>query len=118
MSVNGTGFNADAENLAAQGYPALAVAAGADDYLQAVGLVGLLDPPRDDSRALVQNLHGLGIQVLLVTGDGIATAQRVAERVCMAAQPAPLGACTRALIGEEALAMQFWLPEIDLRSEV
>ena len=81
LSTNGTGFDADVENLAAQGYRALAVAAGADGHLQPVGLVGLLDPPRDDSRALVQNLHGLGIQVLLVTGDGVATAQRVAEQV-------------------------------------
>jgi P-type E1-E2 ATPase len=81
LSINGTGFDADVENLAAKGYPALAVAAGADDYLQAVGLVGLLDPPRDDARALVQNLHGPGSRVLLVTGDGVATVQRVAEQV-------------------------------------
>src|SRR5208337_5421131 len=74
LSKNGTGFDADVENLAAQGYRMLAVAAGSDDHLQPVGLVGLLDPPRDDSRALVQNLHGLGIQVLMVTGDGVATA--------------------------------------------
>jgi H+-transporting ATPase len=81
LSKNGLGFDADVENLAAQGYRALAVAAGADDHLQPVGLVGLLDPPRDDSRALIENLHGLGIEVLMVTGDGVATAQRVAEQV-------------------------------------
>ena len=81
LSRDGTGFDADVESFAAQGYRALAVGAGTDDSLQPVGLVGLLDPPREDSRALVESLHRLGVQVLMVTGDGGATAQTVAEQV-------------------------------------
>jgi H+-transporting ATPase len=81
LSKDGTNFDADVKSFAAQGYRALAVAAGSDAELQPVGLVGLLDPPRDDSRALVENLHRLGVKVLMVTGDGGATAQTVAEHV-------------------------------------
>lgn len=81
LARNGTGFNPDVESFAARGYRALAVAAGSDGHLQPVGLVGLLDPPRGDSRALVESLHSLGVRILLATGDGVATAQTVAKQV-------------------------------------
>jgi len=81
LSGEKTYFDADVSSLAAQGYRVLAVGAGSDEKLTPVGLIGLLDPPRDDSRALVQNLQGLGVRVLMVTGDGSATAQTVAGQV-------------------------------------
>ena len=81
LSNKETHFDADVATLAAQGYRVLAVGAGSDESLMPVGLIGLLDPPRDDSRALVQNLHSLGVRVLMVTGDGGATAQTVAGQV-------------------------------------
>ncbi len=39
------------------------------------------DPPRSDSKEVVQGLKGLGLQVHLLTGDGEVVARRVAERV-------------------------------------
>ena len=70
-----------ADELAAQGYRVLAVAAGPEDKLQLIGLLALLDPPRDDSRKLVEDLHNLGIRVLMITGDSPATATTVAAQV-------------------------------------
>jgi H+-transporting ATPase len=74
-------YSPDVERLAAQGYRVLAVAAGPDDDLRFVGLLALEDPPRNDSKTLIQSLHDLGVRVIMITGDGLATARAVATRV-------------------------------------
>jgi H+-transporting ATPase len=72
----------DVERLGADGSRMLAVAVeNGDDGLHLAGLVGLQDPPRDDSRALVQSLHDLGVRVTMVSGDGPATARAIATQV-------------------------------------
>ncbi len=74
-------YSPDIERLAAQGYRVLAVAAGPNDDLSFVGLLAFEDPPRDDSKTLIQSLHELGVRVIMITGDGLATARAVATRV-------------------------------------
>jgi H+-transporting ATPase len=74
-------WNADLERLAASGYRILAVASGSENDLRLAGLLALADPPREDSAALVQNLRELGVRVVMVTGDGPATARAVAAQV-------------------------------------
>lgn len=69
------------EKLAAEGYRVLGVAFGDETTLRFAGLVALQDPPRGDSAALVENLRQLGVRVVMVTGDGQATAQAVAKSV-------------------------------------
>ncbi len=71
----------EAENLAGDGYRVLAVAAGSDGHLATAGFLALLDPPRDDSARLVANLKQLGVRILMITGDGLATARTVAAQV-------------------------------------
>ena len=71
----------EVERLAGQGERVLAVAAGTEHSLKLVGLLGLEDPIREDSRALVQNLTSLGVRVIMVTGDGPATARAVSLQV-------------------------------------
>lgn len=80
---------ADVEYLAAKGYRVLAVAAGTDDAVRLVGLVALEDPPRPDSKALVQSLRELGVRVVMVTGDGLATARTVAAQVGIGGRACP-----------------------------
>lgn len=72
---------AAAEELAAQGYRILAVAAGDAGAMHLAGLIALSDPPRDDSKALISELHGLGVRTVMVTGDAPATAATVAKAV-------------------------------------
>ncbi|HUX66591.1 MAG TPA: plasma-membrane proton-efflux P-type ATPase [Terriglobales bacterium] len=67
--------------MAARGARVLAVAADAGAGLQLAGLVALEDPLRPDSPALVAALRRLGVRVLMVTGDGEATARAVAAAV-------------------------------------
>ncbi len=71
----------DVDKLASEGYRVLAVAAGTKDSLRLLGLLALLDPPRKDSKELVQRLEQLKVRVIMVTGDGVTTAQAVAGQV-------------------------------------
>jgi H+-transporting ATPase len=71
----------DVEEMAAGGSRVLAVAAGDGGIVRLAGLIALSDPPREDSPALVRSLHDLGVRVVMVTGDGPATAAVVARQV-------------------------------------
>ncbi|GAB3308466.1 heavy metal translocating P-type ATPase [Hymenobacter tenuis] len=48
---------------------------------QAVGLVGVADTVRETSAAAIKRLQGLGIEVMMMTGDNPQTAAQVAEQV-------------------------------------
>ncbi|MCA1953922.1 MAG: plasma-membrane proton-efflux P-type ATPase [Anaerolinea sp.] len=74
-------LEADVEALAAQGYRVLAVAHGEGNALQMSGLVAFQDPPRPDSVTLIGKLRELGIRVVMITGDGLATARAIARQV-------------------------------------
>jgi H+-transporting ATPase len=76
------------EALASRGYRVLAVASGTE-RLRVAGLLAMLDPPRPDSKALIQTLYDLGLRVLMITGDGPATARTVATQVGIRAQACP-----------------------------
>lgn len=52
------------EWLAVQDARVLAVAAWTEQLLQLIGLLGLEDPIREDSKALAQNLKSLGVRVI------------------------------------------------------
>ena len=78
---NATGIANEVERLAARGARVLAVAAGTDGSLALVGLIGLEDPVRPDSKALVEQLRELGVRVIMVTGDGASTARAVSSQV-------------------------------------
>ncbi|MHB1099604.1 MAG: HAD-IC family P-type ATPase, partial [Burkholderiales bacterium] len=79
----------DVERMGARGLRVLAVAAGRGDSLALVGLVGLKDPPREDSRLLIKSLNDLGVRVMMVTGDGPATAKAIAQEVGLGMRVCP-----------------------------
>ncbi len=67
-----------------KGYRALAVAqAPADDRtaLAFVGLIALADPPRPDSKEMIEEIRALGIRPIMLTGDNLAIAREVAAEV-------------------------------------
>lgn len=80
---------AEVEALAAGGYRVLGVAFGDETALKFAGLVALQDPPRPDSAALVESLRQLGVRVVMVTGDGQATARTVAKAVGIGERACP-----------------------------
>lgn len=80
-------------SLAAQGCRALGVACSAPlpegvseesvgtAPLAFLGLLGLRDPPRPESSAVVAQLNGLGVRVLMLTGDSLNVARAIAVQV-------------------------------------
>ena len=74
-------WNEDAQRLAEKGYRVLAVASGTEKNLHLAGLLAFEDPPRPDSKNLIENLGTLGVRILMVTGDGPVTAAAVAAQV-------------------------------------
>jgi Ca2+-transporting ATPase len=51
------------------------------DDLTFLGLVGLIDPPRDDIRESIQLCQDAGVEVIMVTGDQTPTAKKVGKAV-------------------------------------
>ncbi len=68
-------------DLASRGNRVLAVASGKEGELRLAGVLGFEDPPRPDSKSLVQGLNQLGVRVVMVTGDNLVTARAVAASV-------------------------------------
>jgi Cu2+-exporting ATPase len=68
---------AQREEIAAGGRTAVIVALDG----RAAGLIGIADAPRETSVAAVEALHEAGVEVVMVTGDNQATAERIAERL-------------------------------------
>jgi Ca2+-transporting ATPase len=68
---------AEAESLAAQGYRVLAVAESGTW----VGLVGVVDPPHPDARAVVDACRAAGVRIVMITGDHPGTARAIATSV-------------------------------------
>ena len=66
------------EVLAEKGYRTLAVARQrGDGPLELLGLIPLMDPPREDSAEVIRKLADYGVRVKMVTGDNIAIAREI-----------------------------------------
>jgi Ca2+-transporting ATPase len=96
---------ARANTLAAQGLRVLAIAQRTHDKLPEsasnsaaiehglclIGLIGLIDPPREEAAAAVRECLAAGITPVMITGDHPATARAIALRLgIVAADDAPL----------------------------
>jgi len=88
--AGGNRIEADISALAAQGQRVLAVALGPEGGpFELVGLLGLQDTPRPDSAGLIRQLNGLGVRVVMVTGDDPLTARSIAAQVGILGDPCP-----------------------------
>lgn len=72
----------DAEVLSAKGLRVIAVAKGEDrSKLNFVGLVGIADRIREDSRGILDQIRGLGVSVKMLTGDALPIAKNIAQQI-------------------------------------
>ncbi len=72
------------DELSQKGYRTIAVAKSEDgnfDNLKFVGLLPLADPPRTDSRTMIEEAKKLGVKAIMLTGDNISIAKEVARQV-------------------------------------
>ena len=68
--------------FAKDGFRTLAVAIEQNETSpQLVGLVALHDPPRPDSKKLINQLKNLGVSVKMLTGDALPIARQIAKAV-------------------------------------
>ena len=69
------------DEFSRKGYRTIAVARseGDDlDNLKLAGLLSLADPPRPDSKSIIEQARKLGIKPIMLTGDSMAIAQEIA----------------------------------------
>jgi calcium-translocating P-type ATPase len=68
------------------------------DGVTFLGIIGFIDPPRDEAAPAIAEAHSAGIDVKMITGDHAATALAIARQLDLAPDP-------RALTGVEVEAM-------------
>lgn len=93
----------DVETLSNQAYRTLAVAyapvrpdleeasaeelgEGSEANLVYLGVVGMIDPPREAVSAAVEDAHRAGVRVVMITGDHPSTASRIAQDLGIATE--------------------------------
>jgi H+-transporting ATPase len=92
------------QEFAKKGFRALGVArTGSDGTWRYLGVLGLFDPPREDSAATIKEAQRHGIRVKMVTGDHAAIAQEIAGEVGLGTNILPQSAFVKG-DGPEALA--------------
>ena len=73
--------NGTIEELSRKGYRTIAVARSEGDNLDNLkhtGLLPLADPPRPDSKSMIEQARKLGIKPIMLTGDSMAIAKEIA----------------------------------------
>ncbi|MFP4332316.1 MAG: plasma-membrane proton-efflux P-type ATPase [Campylobacterales bacterium] len=73
----------EVEYLAQNGFRALGVARtkeGSSEY-ELLGILSLLDPPRDDSKETIDKAREHGIEVKMVTGDDVSIAKQICKKL-------------------------------------
>jgi calcium-translocating P-type ATPase len=94
-------WEAEAERLAARGQRLLAFAvkemegetlghADLGGGAVLLGLVGFIDPPREEAARAIADCRGAGIRVAMITGDHAVTAREIARQLGLADDPAAL----------------------------
>ena len=80
-------IDAVVERFASRGHRSLGVAkTDGDGSWRLMGVLGLADPPRDDSAATISAAKELGIDVKMVTGDQVAIGREIARQVGLGEQ--------------------------------
>lgn len=100
VPIDAAAWCEQADAMAAQGQRILAIAAGTlpahrndlrsvdvEHGLTLLGLVGLIDPPREEARAAIAACRDAGIRVIMITGDHAATSREIARQLGLADRP-------------------------------
>jgi H+-transporting ATPase len=78
------------DDLAGKGYRTLTVGLKrGESPLELLGLIPLYDPPRDDSKQVIADMRGHGIDVKMVTGDNAAIAREIGRQLGLTRRTLP-----------------------------
>jgi H+-transporting ATPase len=77
--------NGTVADLAAKGLRALGIAESTDEgkSWSFLGILSMLDPPRDDSKETIEHAREHGLQVKMVTGDDVAIGSQISGQLGM-----------------------------------
>jgi H+-transporting ATPase len=104
-----------ADELEKHGHRVLGVAIGTDRAMRIIGIVALSDPPRSDSKPMIDQLRSLGAHTVMVTGDAATTAAFVADAVGLTGAVCPLGQIPDRVGSEDFAVFAGVLPEDKFR---
>ncbi len=117
--LDAKGWHARVAQMAAQGQRVLAVAfkptdsqcqeigfEDVEDGLTLLGLLGLIDPPRDEAIAAVAECQTAGIRVKMITGDHAGTAGAIAKQLGLANPDRVLTGADIELLDDEMLVRE------------
>jgi H+-transporting ATPase len=104
-----------ADELEKRGNRVLGVAIGTDGAMRIIGMVALSDPPRSDSRPMIDQLRSLGDHIVMVTGDAATTAAFVADAVGLTGAVCPPGQIPDRVGPEDFAVFAGVLPEDKFR---
>lgn len=76
-----------------------------EERMELLGLVGLIDPPRDEAARAVQDCISAGITPVMITGDHPATAEAIARRLGIVPRDGSGGGEAAVLTGAELGAL-------------
>src|SRR5690606_35315222 len=74
-----------------------------DDGLVLLGIVGFIDPPREEAVAAIAECRSAGIDVKMITGDHAATAAAIARQLGLADEPVVATGADLDSVSDEAL---------------
>ncbi|MEI8199837.1 MAG: plasma-membrane proton-efflux P-type ATPase [Eubacteriales bacterium] len=69
------------DGFSLKGSRTIAVAITETDKTELMGIIAIADPPRIDSKTMIDGIRNLGIKCLMLTGDSLAIAQEIAGQV-------------------------------------
>ncbi|MGI9596278.1 MAG: cation-translocating P-type ATPase, partial [Acidimicrobiales bacterium] len=78
-----------------------------EDQLVLLGIVGIIDPPREEARLAIASADGAGIRVAMITGDHPRTAAQIASELGISepGQPVVTGADIEATSDEDLIEL-------------
>jgi H+-transporting ATPase len=115
LSVSSPEAAAAAHELEALGHRVLGLAIGTGATMQIAGVIALSDPPRSDSKPLIDELRKLGVRTVMVTGDSATTAAFVANAVGLSGAVRPAGSIPAKVSADDFAVFAGVLPEDKFR---
>ncbi len=101
--------------LAVAERPGRAVDAPLDHDLRLLGLVGLIDPPREEVVEAVDTCHRAGVAVKMITGDHAATAAAIGRELGIVGQAPPMTGTEIAASSDEELRARVLVTDVFAR---
>jgi H+-transporting ATPase len=78
--LNKISFDANVDHWAQKGFKTIAVGIQRNNETKLVGIVALYDPPRPDASEIIAAIKDLGVEIKMLTGDGLPVAKEIARQ--------------------------------------